>query len=255
MEFRVVIPVRYASERLPGKALINIFDKPMLQHVYERAVESGATSVVIATDDKRIREAAEKFGATVCMTSTEYTSGTERIAEAVVALGYEDEDIIVNVQGDEPLIPPTIIRQVAEDLATYENAKVATLFEPIRDTNELFNPNHVKVVINQRGYALYFSRAPIPWERGKFPVDLNQPLEGEFKRHVGIYAYRARFLQDYMEWGPSPLEELEKLEQLRVLWNAGRVHVSEAKVSIPIDVNTAEDLEVIRSKLKQTVPD
>lgn len=251
MEFRVVIPVRYASERFPGKALVNILDKPMLQHVYERSVESGAASVVIATDDKRIREAAEKFGATVCMTSVEYTSGTERIAEAVVALGYEDTDVIVNVQGDEPLIPPAIIRQVAEDLATYENAKVATLYEPVRDTNELFNPNHVKVVLNQRGYALYFSRAPIPWDRNNFPVDTNQSLEGEFKRHVGVYAYRAKFLQEYMEWGSSPLEEIEMLEQLRVLWNAGRVHVSQARVSIPIDVNTTEDLEIIRSQLKR----
>lgn len=251
MEFRVIIPVRYGSERLPGKALVDLIGKPMIQHVYERAVESGAASVVIATDDKRIKDAAEKFGAPVCMTSNEYISGTERIAEAVVALGYEDNDIVVNVQGDEPLIPPSIIRQVAENLEAHENAKVATLFEPIQDTNELFNPNHVKVVTNQRGYALYFSRAPIPWDRDNFPVTENQPLKDEYKRHVGVYAYRSHFLQEYMEWGASPLEELEKLEQLRVLWNAGRVHVAQAKASIPIDVNTEEDLEFIREKLKK----
>lgn len=251
MEFRVVIPARYASERLPGKPLIEIAGKPMIQHVYERAVESGAVSVVIATDDDRIREAAEKFGAPVCMTAAEYRSGTERIAEAVVALGYEDDDVIVNVQGDEPLIPPAIIQQVAENLLLHENIKVSTLYEPIKDTDELFNPHHVKVVTNKRGFALYFSRAPIPWDREQFPVKKNQTLQGEYKRHVGIYAYRASFLQEYMEREVSPLEELEKLEQLRVLWNSGRVHVAQAKESIPIDVNTEDDLKKIRAKLQE----
>ncbi len=251
MEFKVVIPARYASSRLPGKLLMDIGGKPMIQHVYERAVESGAESVVIAADDTRIREVAEGFGAPVCMTSPDHISGTERLAEAVVALGYMEDDIIVNLQGDEPLIPSVVVRQVAEDLVKYENAKVATLYEPIKTIEELFNPNNVKVVMNKRGYALYFSRAPLPWDRAQFrlPPEENQKLHTEHFRHVGVYAYRVGVLQEYMEWGPSPIEEIEHLEQLRVLWNGGRVHLTPAKAAVPQDVNTAEDLDIVRKLL------
>jgi 3-deoxy-manno-octulosonate cytidylyltransferase (CMP-KDO synthetase) len=249
-EFRVIIPARYSSTRLPGKALINIAGKPMVQHVYERALESGAESVVIATDDDRIRQAAEDFGATVCMTSPDHTSGTERIAEAVVALGYLEDEIIVNLQGDEPLVPPVVIRQVAEDLLRYENARVATLYEPIHSIDELFNPNNVKVVMNKRGYALYFSRAPVPWDREHFSSKEKHSNKFEHYRHVGIYAYHAGFLQEYMEWGPSSIEEIERLEQLRVLWNGGRVHLTQAKETVPPDVNTREDLELVQQLLK-----
>jgi 3-deoxy-manno-octulosonate cytidylyltransferase (CMP-KDO synthetase) len=250
MDFKVVIPARYDSTRLPGKPLLDIAGKPMIQHVYERALESGAESVIVATDDERIRRVAEKFGADVCMTSPDHNSGTERLAEAVVALGYLEDDIVVNLQGDEPLIPPAVIRQVAEDLVKYENAKVATLYEVIKNTDELFNPNNVKVVMSKRGYALYFSRAPIAWDRQQFPPQTNQVFtEEQHYRHVGIYAYRVGFLQEYMEWTPCPLEEMEKLEQLRVLWNGGRVHLTQAREAIPGDVNTEEDLVKVRKIL------
>jgi 3-deoxy-manno-octulosonate cytidylyltransferase (CMP-KDO synthetase) len=253
MEFRVIIPARYGSIRFPGKMLVDIAGKPMLQHVYERAVASGAESVIIATDDDRIRKVAEQFGATVCMTAPEHGSGTERLAEAVVAMGYLEDEIIVNVQGDEPLIPPVVIKQVAEDLEKYENARVSTLYEPIKSMEELFNTNHVKVVMNKRGYALYFSRAPLPWDREHFqqiPPVKKQALKGQFFRHVGIYAYRVGFLQEYMEWESSPLEALENLEQLRVLWNGGRVHLTAAKEPVPVDVNTEEDLVLVRKLMK-----
>jgi 3-deoxy-manno-octulosonate cytidylyltransferase (CMP-KDO synthetase) len=253
MEFRVVIPVRYASTRFPGKALVDIAGKPMIQHVYERAVESGAESVVIATDDERICKVAEEFGATVCMTSPDHKTGTERLAEAVVALGYLEEEIIVNLQGDEPLVPAVVVRQVAEDLEKFTNSKVATLYETVKTIDELFDPNNVKVVMNKRGYALYFSRAPIAWDRENFqiPPSKKQHLQSEHFRHVGIYAYRVGFLQEYMEWGPSPLEEMECLEQLRVLWNGGRVQLTETKESVPADVNTEKDLDLVRALIEK----
>lgn len=253
MEFRVIIPARYSSSRLPGKMLLDIAGKPMIQHVYERAMESGAESVAIATDDDRIRQVAEDFGATVCMTSIDHVSGTERLAEAVVALGYLEDDVIVNLQGDEPLIPPVVIRQVAEDLVKFENARVATLYEIIKSTDELFNTNNVKVVMNKRGYALYFSRAPIAWDRDELqmPPKKNTKIHNLHYRHVGIYAYRAGFLQEYMEWESSPIEEMEKLEQLRVLWNGGKVHLTEAKEVVPIDVNTEEDFKKIVALLSK----
>lgn len=247
MEFRVIIPVRYASTRLPGKGLLEIGGKPMIQHVYERAVASGADSVVIATDNDRIRKVAEEFGATVVMTSSEHQSGSERLAEVVVALGYPDDDVVVNVQGDEPLIPPGIITQVAHDLMGHDNIKMATLCEPIKSSDDLFNPHIVKVTMNRRGYALYFSRAPIPWARNEFPLKPGQALTGgEYFRHIGIYAYRVGFLQEYVAWEACPLELLEDLEQLRVLWNGGRIHVAVAKEKSPIGVDTEEDLEKVR---------
>jgi 3-deoxy-manno-octulosonate cytidylyltransferase (CMP-KDO synthetase) len=247
MEFRVVIPVRYKSTRLPGKALLDIGGKPMIQHVYERAVASKAESVVIATDDERIKKAAEEFGAVVCMTSPEHQSGSERLAEAVVALGYADDDIVVNVQGDEPFIPPEIISQVAQNLIDHDNIKMSTLCEPIKDSSDLFNPHVVKVAMNRRGYALYFSRAPIPWNRDQFPLKEEQALtDSEHFRHIGIYAYRIGFLQEYVGWETCPLEQIESLEQLRVLWNGGRIHVGIAKEKAPIGVDTQEDLEKVR---------
>lgn len=252
MEFRVVIPVRYNSSRLTGKALLDIAGKPMIQHVYERAVASRAESVVIATDDERIKKVAEDFGATVCMTSSEHQSGSERLAEAVVALGYQDDDIVVNVQGDEPLIPSAIISQVAQDLIDHDNIKMATLCEPIKNAEEIFDPNVVKVTMNRRGYALYFSRAPIPWARDKFPLKKNENFEiSEHFRHIGIYAYRVGFLQEYVAWEACPLEQLEALEQLRVLWNGGRIHVAIAKEKAPIGIDTEEDLEKVRRLLSK----
>lgn len=246
MEFRVIIPVRYGSTRLPGKALMDIHGKPMIQHVYQRALESGAEKIVIATDDKRIREVAESFGANVCMTSVEHQSGTERLSEAVMLLGWEAENIVVGLQGDEPFIPPEMIRQTAEDLAQHENVKVSTLCTPITEIEDLFNANVVKVVMNRRNYALYFSRAPIPWQRGSFENKKNIQLDGHYYRHIGIYAYRVGFLQEYMEWGPCPSEELEKLEQLRILWHGGRIHLHVYQGRLPVGVDTEEDLIRIR---------
>jgi len=245
MDFRVIIPAHFDSKRLPGKALVDIGGKPMIQHVYERACESGAESVVIATNDERIRDAAATFDAPVCMTLPDHASGTERIAEAVVALDYEDDEIIVNLQGDDPLMPPAVIHQVAHDLTINEQVKVATICQSIKTAEELFNPDVVKVVSNKRGYAMYFSRAPIPWHRDRFPDD-KSPSKKQHFRHVGLYAYRVRYLQEYVESDPCPLEETERLEQLRVLWTGHRIHVGIAKKYVPIDVNSPEDLEKVR---------
>lgn len=252
MSFRVVIPARYASTRLPGKMLADIAGKPMIQHVYERAIESGAESVLIAADDERICEVAAQFGATVCMTSVDHTTGTDRIAEAVVMMGYPEEDIIVNVQGDEPFIPPAVIRQVAEDLDKFTNARVSTLYEPIKTVEDLFNTNHVKVVMNKRGYALYFSRAPIAWDRDHFTLPPSQikSLHTTYFRHIGLYAFRVGFLQEYTQWEACALEQVEKLEQLRVLWNGGRIHLTQAQAPVPGDVNTAEDLKLAQKTQK-----
>lgn len=248
-EFRVVIPVRYASNRFPGKPLADIAGKPMIQHVYERATRSGAVSTVIATDDERIAEVAKNFGAMVCMTSKDHVSGTDRAAEVAVALSYEDDEIIVNVQGDEPLIPPQSIKQVATNLAIHENVKSATLCEPIKDFDELMNPNIVKVVMNQRNHALYFSRAPIAWNRELSPSKSDKTLIGTHYRHRGIYAYRVGFLLEYTQWEPCELENMEHLEQLRTLWHGIRIHVDISKQKIPPDVNTMEDLEKIRKMM------
>lgn len=245
-EFRVIIPAHYASTRLPGKVLLDIRGKSMLQHVYERALESGAENVVIATDDERIYHAAEKFGAQVYMTSSTHMTGTDRLAEAVESLELEEDEIVVNVQADEPLIPPAVINQVANDLAEHDNVKVATLCEPITDVEQLFDPNVVKVVLNRRGYAMYFSRAPIPWDRSSFAdrekIDVEKLMHF---RHVGIYAYRADFLKNYLEWVNCPLENLECLEQLRILWNGGRIHVAISQHKVPPGIDTKEDLQRI----------
>lgn len=252
MGFRVVIPVRYESPFLPGRPLLDIAGKPLVQHVYERSVESGAESVVVATDDQRVVKAVEAFGGHACMTSSEHASGTERLAEAVVAMGYDPDDIVVNVQGDEPLIPPKVIHQVAQDLTAHDNIKCATLCEPVEDVATLFNPDIVKVVMNKRGFALYFSRAPITWERGNFKR--KEPLmEHVHYRHIGTYAYRVGFLEEYMEWEHCQIEKMESLEQLRILWNCGRIHVSLSKEKVPLGVDTPEDLEKVRALLEGKV--
>jgi 3-deoxy-manno-octulosonate cytidylyltransferase (CMP-KDO synthetase) len=194
IDFRVVIPARYASTRLPGKPLLPIAGRPMLQHVYERALQSGASAVVIATDDERIRDAAARFDATVCMTAPEHASGTERLGEVVARLGWGDDTLVVNVQGDEPLIAPALIRQVATGLAANADAAVATLAWWLDDAADMQDPNIVKVVLDKAGYALYFSRAPIPFARDADPGAAVAGL-----RHIGLYAYRAGFLASYAQ--------------------------------------------------------
>lgn len=240
MSFRIIIPARYQASRLPGKPLADIKGKPLIQHVYERAKQSGATSVLIATDHEAIYQAAKKFGADVCLTAAHHRSGTERIAEVVVQQHYADDEIVVNVQGDEALIPPAIIKQVAENLHKNPQADMATLCEPIHTREELLNPNAVKVVCDQLGFALYFSRAPIPWDRDAHG-------KADYYRHVGLYAYRTGFIKQYVTWKPCALEQIEALEQLRVLWYGRKIHVAVANEAVPIDVNTPDDLERVRN--------
>jgi 3-deoxy-manno-octulosonate cytidylyltransferase (CMP-KDO synthetase) len=216
----------------------------MLQHVYERARQCGASDVVIATDDERIASAAAGFGAPVCMTSVDHASGTERLAEVVEQYGWQADCIIVNVQGDEPLIEPALIRQVASDLSGHEAAVVATLAYPLESIAMLNDPNVVKVVLDREGCALYFSRAPIPFVR-----DPGDDMAAGGLRHIGLYAYRAGFLERYRQLEPAPLEQLEKLEQLRVLWHGMKIHVSMAAHLPGPGVDTREDLQRVERLL------
>ena len=248
--FTVVIPARFASTRLPGKPLQEIAGKPMIQHVWEQACKSSAQQVVVATDDERIVSACEAFGARVVLTRVEHNSGTDRLAEVASQLGLASDAIVVNVQGDEPLIPPAIIDQVAANLAAHPEAAIATLAEPIEDVTALFNPNVVKVSSDINGLALTFSRAPLPWARDALAQDRNVlPAGVPYRRHIGIYAYRAGFLHDFVAWGPCQLEDTECLEQLRALWHGVRIHVADALQSPPAGVDTAEDVERVRRLL------
>ncbi|PLW82190.1 3-deoxy-manno-octulosonate cytidylyltransferase [Kineobactrum sediminis] len=253
MSFTVVIPARFASTRLPGKPLLPIAGKPMVEHVWEQARLSGASRVVIATDDLRILEVAEAFGAEVCMTDASLPSGTDRLQQVAQRLGFAGDAIVVNVQGDEPLIPPGVIDQVAGNLAANPKADIATLCVPIIDVEELHNPNAVKVVFGEDGRALYFSRAPIPWPRDAFAAGNGNvlPTAGSWYRHVGIYAYRARFLHQYVTWPTAPCEQLEQLEQLRALHHGVQVHVALAQATVPAGVDTAADLAQVESRLQE----
>ncbi|HDR1051698.1 3-deoxy-manno-octulosonate cytidylyltransferase [Pasteurella multocida] len=255
--FTVIIPARYASTRLPGKPLAEIAGKPMIAHVFEKAMQSDAKRVIVATDHEQVATVARGFGAEVCMTSETHQSGTERLAEVVEKLSIAEDEIIVNIQGDEPLIPPAIVRQVAENLAKYQ-VKMASLAVNITDPEELFNPNAVKVLTDHAGYVLYFSRAPIPWHRDQFASLQKEKstreqlvLSDHYLRHIGIYAYRAGFIKQYIQWQPSALEQIESLEQLRVLWYGEKIHVELAREVPPVGVDTAEDLEKVRSILEK----
>jgi 3-deoxy-manno-octulosonate cytidylyltransferase (CMP-KDO synthetase) len=240
----VIIPARFASSRLPGKPLRDICGKPLIQHVYERALASVAARIIIATDDARISEVAAAFGAEVCMTSSKHSSGTERIAEVVQKLSIPEDATIVNLQGDEPLMPSTLIRAVADTLNTHPQASMATAMHAITDGTMMANPNVVKVVCDRDNLALYFSRAPIPWqaEHGE--------RHAKAFRHIGVYAYRAGFVTRYAALPPSPLETLERLEQLRVLWNGERIVLYESSEAPAAGVDTAEDLERVRKILQ-----
>jgi 3-deoxy-manno-octulosonate cytidylyltransferase (CMP-KDO synthetase) len=247
MSFTVVIPARYGSTRLPGKPLLDIAGKPMVQRVWEQACQSGARQVVIATDDGRILEAAQAFGAEACMTAPDHPSGTDRLQQVADQYAWDDEQIVVNVQGDEPLIPPAVIDQVALNLAAHQDAGIATLCEAITDLPELLDSNAVKVVFNGEGMALYFSRATIPWPRDQFRDGKQLMPAGKWYRHIGIYAYRTRFLHRYVTWQPAPLEQLEQLEQLRALYNGVGIHVAPALQPVPGGVDTQADLESVRA--------
>lgn len=248
MSFVAIIPARFASTRLPGKPLVDIQGKPMVVHVMERALESGADRVIVATDNEQVARAVEAAGGEVCMTRADHHSGTERLAEVIDRYQFADDTIIVNVQGDEPMIPPVIIRQVAENLAKSE-AGMATLAVPIETAEEAFNPNAVKVVMDAKGYALYFSRATIPWERERFATS-REEIGDTFLRHIGIYGYRAGFIRRYVSWEPSPLEHIELLEQLRVLWYGEKIHVAVAKAIPSVGVDTPEDLARVRAAMQ-----
>ena len=250
--FRVVIPARYASTRLPGKALLGIAGKPMIQWVYERASASRASEVLIATDDLLIVSAAHSFGAQIVMTAMTHESGTDRIAEVARIKGWADSDIVVNVQGDEPVIPPALIDQVASLLETHPSAHIATLATPITSLAEFMDPNAVKVVTDTGGRALYFSRAPIPWERDGAASGVgSQTRFAGARRHIGLYGYRVSGLLRMASLQRTALEQHEKLEQLRALENGLEIRVADSVEQPGPDVNTAADLERVTSLLER----
>ncbi len=255
MSFIVVIPARYASSRLPGKPLMDIGGKTMLQHVFERACASEAREVHIATDDARIEQAARQFTDRVCMTRPEHPSGTDRIQEVATQLGLSEQDIVVNVQGDEPMIPAAAINQVAASLIQHPAAGISSLYEPIHDADEFHSPHVVKVVTDEEGFALYFSRSPIPWMSPQVAASLFAEHQGEVgdivtgmrpKRHIGIYGYRVSTLNRFVNWQPAPLEGSERLEQLRAMYNGVRIHLTQAPEKMPPGVDTPEDLAAVR---------
>jgi 3-deoxy-manno-octulosonate cytidylyltransferase (CMP-KDO synthetase) len=249
--FKVVIPARYGSTRLPGKPLLNIAGKPMIAHVCDRAHEADADETIVATDDERIFQAVNDLGFKAVMTRADHQSGTERIAEVARLCGWAEDEVIVNLQGDEPLIPPAYIRNVARALAGQQQAGIATLAARIADPEEIFNPNAVKVVLNKAGYALYFSRAPIPWERDAFTRAGGTPSGAlPYLRHIGMYAYTVDFLNRYCLWEASMLESVESLEQLRILWHGEAIRVEIVDKTPAAGVDTQEDLMRVEQVLR-----
>lgn len=245
--FVVVIPARFASSRLPGKPLADIAGKPMVVHVADRARESGAQEIIVATDDTRIQEAVARHGYQAMMTRSDHASGTDRIAEVASARAWKDDLTVVNVQGDEPRIPAALIHSVAQELDRHADAAIATACHPIHSAAEMFDPNAVKVVLDKAGYAAYFSRAPIPYARDAFKADTSRLPEGMAAyRHLGLYAYRCRFLKTYSSLAPAAIERLEALEQLRALWHGFRICVAVTDQAPEPGVDTPEDLEKMR---------
>ncbi len=246
--FMVMIPARYGATRLPGKPLLPLAGRPVIEHVWRSAMASGAERVVIATDHSKIAEVAKGFGAEVCITAPEHPSGTSRLAEVATTLALPDQTVIVNLQGDEPMMPPTLLAQVADVLESCANAAVGTLATPIVDSAELHDPHTVKVVTTHEGAALYFSRAAIPWDRnGDGAAQVSVAL-----RHLGIYAYRARFLRGFDNLPASPLEALEQLEQLRFLQTGKRIQVGIAQVLPGHGIDTQDDLLAAEALLART---
>ena len=251
--FKVVIPARYASTRLPGKPLLPLSGKAMILHVCARADKAGADEIIVATDNRKIANVVNDAGFRAVMTREDHNSGTERIAEVADICAWDDDQIIVNLQGDEPLIPPQYISEVARALAAQQLAGIATLAAAIQDSEEIFNTNAVKVVLNKLGYALYFSRAPIPWDRDAFNQENNLTLSEKmpYLRHIGLYAYTVGFVKRYISWSASPLETVEMLEQLRILWQGESVLVVKVQKMPEAGVDTAEDLQRVERALSE----
>ncbi|HSH84261.1 MAG TPA: 3-deoxy-manno-octulosonate cytidylyltransferase [Guyparkeria sp.] len=249
----IIIPARHNSSRLSGKPLADIGGRPMIHWVYERAVAAGTAQVVIATDDLRIQESAAKIGAPVVLTSEGHESGTDRLAEVIDHLALPDETVVVNLQGDEPLMPPVLLAQVANLLRAKPGAAMATLMVPIASREEFLSPDVVKVVANQRAEAMYFSRSPIPFHRGGLP---GQGEVGHFGfRHLGLYAYRAGFLRRFVQTASPEIERLERLEQLRALSMGEIIAIEVAEVTPPPGVDTQADLERVRALLAEETAD
>ena len=249
--FRIVIPARYASTRLPAKPLADICGKPMIVRVLERVQGAGAAEICVATDHEGVRDAVLAAGGEAVMTRADHASGTDRLAEVAMLRGWAEDDIVVNVQGDEPLIDPGIVSAVASALAADAEAAIATAAHALGHADEAFNPNVVKVVCDSAGRALYFSRAPIPWARDAFAVSRDVlPNDLPMRRHVGLYAYRVSFLRRYATLAPSPLEHWEALEQLRALWHGYRIQVLELANAPAAGVDTLDDLERVRESFR-----
>jgi 3-deoxy-manno-octulosonate cytidylyltransferase (CMP-KDO synthetase) len=250
LSFSVIIPARYASTRLPGKPLLDIAGQSMIERVYRQALASGAERIVVATDDVRIQEAVTAFGGEVCMTAATHNSGSERLAEAAVIMGLADDEIVVNLQGDEPLMPPELLHQVADLLGAEtgkdNGADVATLSTRIHTIDELYDPHVVKVVTDACGFALYFSRAVIPWDRDHFAHECQGestlPERFSYQRHLGIYAYRVGYIKQFVAQQSCLLEEVESLEQLRVLWSGGKIKLAVAQCAPSHGIDTPQDL-------------
>jgi 3-deoxy-manno-octulosonate cytidylyltransferase (CMP-KDO synthetase) len=249
-KFKVVVPARYASSRLPGKPLVDIGGKSMVVRVVEQAMASGAEEVVVATDHVEVAQAVQASGYRVAMTRQDHASGTDRITEVVQQMGWDDDAIIVNVQGDEPLIPPKLIAEVALNLMQHDKASIATACHAIHDKATMFNPNAVKVIIDASGHALYFSRAPIPYARDAFAEGQEIPVAMPVYRHIGIYAYRAAFLNAYANLEPALIERFEALEQLRALWHGHKISVAITEHVPATGVDTKADLEHVRALVK-----
>jgi 3-deoxy-manno-octulosonate cytidylyltransferase (CMP-KDO synthetase) len=247
--FHVIIPARYAASRLPGKPLLRIAEKPLLQWVWECARASGAASVLVATDDERIRDAVVRFGAECLMTSAQHASGTDRIAEVVRLRGFGPDEVIVNLQGDEPLMPPSVIAQVAA--AVRPGLDMATAVAPVTTLAEFLDANCVKALRARDGRALYFSRAPVPWPRDQVADDRPTVFAGAW-RHIGIYAYRVASLLEFAAWSPTWLEATEKLEQLRALEHGMRIQLVALAEAPPAGVDTPDDLARVRDHLRGT---
>jgi 3-deoxy-manno-octulosonate cytidylyltransferase (CMP-KDO synthetase) len=250
-KFYVVIPARYASTRLPGKPLLDIAGKPMVVHVADRARLSGATQIIVATDDSRIVEAVKQYGYYAMLTRTDHVSGTDRIAEVASREGWQDDAIVVNVQGDEPLIDCALISEVATTLANNKEAVMATACHGIHNKADFINPNIVKVVLDKLGHALYFSRAPIPYPRDAFAGESELPSDMPAYRHIGIYAYRTKFLNQYAHIPPAAIEQYESLEQLRVLYQGYKIAVAITDNAPATGVDTESDLAYVRSVINQ----